>query len=290
VLAALADSVVDLLSQAVLSLAERYQAKHHLDYPVGRSRLEALSVIACGVIMAFANIEVIQYSIQTLIDGVDGDIPTFDTHWYTYALMGFGIFLKFILWRFCLWAQNKLHLTSDMLDALAEDHLNDVMSNTMAIATLAVAAEVDHDPNLWWVDAAGAILISSVIVVRWWNVGAEQVHKLVGLTAPPEFIEQIVEIARKLNVDVDCTRAYFCGSRYHVEMEVVMDGNTPLTESHDISLAIQHKIEKLPEVERAFVHVDYAKRDGLEHKVERVLTTGSTDFTDMTPEGVHAHV
>jgi len=292
VLAALADSVVDLVSQAVLALAERYQALHHDEYPVGRSRLEALSVIALGMIMAFANIEVIQYSIATLVDGVNGDIPSFDTYWYTYTILGIGILMKFLLWRYCTWAQNSLHLSSDMLDALAEDHLNDVMSNSVAVITLAIAAEVDHDPNLWWVDASGAILISSVIVIRWWNVGMEQVNKLIGLTAPPEFIEQVESIAAShgSGVEVDCTRVYYCGSRYHVEMEIVLDGSTPLTESHDVALIIQHRIEKLPEVERAFVHVDYQKRDGLEHKIERQLITGSSDFTSISPGGVHAMV
>ena len=42
-------------------------------------------------------------------------------------------------------------------------------------------------------------------------------------------------------------------------------------ESHDIALALQHKIEGLSDVERAFVHVDHQERDGLEHKVEREL-------------------
>jgi hypothetical protein len=46
-------------------------------------------------------------------------------------------------------------------------------------------------------------------------------------------------------------------------------------ESHDIALALQHKIESLEEVERAFVHVDHLTRDGLEHKVERELVLRS---------------
>ena len=54
---------------------------------------------------------------------------------------------------------------------------------------------------------------------------------------------------------VDCTRAYYFGARYNVEMEVVMPGDMTVTESHDIALALQHKLESLPEVERAFVHV-----------------------------------
>lgn len=36
-------------------------------------------------------------------------------------------------------------------------------------------------------------------------------------------------------------------------------------------MELQHKVEGLANVERAFVHVDYSKRDYLEHKVERAL-------------------
>ena len=36
-----------------------------------------------------------------------------------------------------------------------------------------------------------------------------------------------------------------------------MDANTPLWKAHDVSQQLQDKIEVLPNVERAFVHVDY---------------------------------
>lgn len=57
VLASLVDSIVDLLSQTVLAYAEKYIMEHSPDYPVGRSRLEALSVIACAFIMSMASVE-----------------------------------------------------------------------------------------------------------------------------------------------------------------------------------------------------------------------------------------
>ena len=44
---------------------------------------------------------------------------------------------------------------------------------------------------------------------------------------------------------------------YFVEVDIVMDGNTPLWKAHDISQQLQDKIEDLPNVERAFVHVDH---------------------------------
>ncbi|RYG96820.1 hypothetical protein EON65_53840 [archaeon] len=55
--AALVDSAVDLLTQFILSTAEKYMSKRSDKYPVGRSRLEALSVIACAFIMTMASIE-----------------------------------------------------------------------------------------------------------------------------------------------------------------------------------------------------------------------------------------
>jgi len=42
-----------------------------------------------------------------------------------------------------------------------------------------------------------------------------------------------------------------------VEVDIVMDGNTSLWKAHDISQQLQDKIEDLPNVERAFVHVDH---------------------------------
>jgi hypothetical protein len=42
-----------------------------------------------------------------------------------------------------------------------------------------------------------------------------------------------------------------------VEVDVVMDANTPLWKAHDLSQQLQDKIEGLPNVERAFVHVDH---------------------------------
>jgi hypothetical protein len=50
-----------------------------------------------------------------------------------------------------------------------------------------------------------------------------------------------------------------------------MPEHTVLRVSHDLALALQHRIEALPECERAFVHVDYQRRDALEHRAERAL-------------------
>jgi hypothetical protein len=42
-----------------------------------------------------------------------------------------------------------------------------------------------------------------------------------------------------------------------VEVDVVMEQDQPLKIVHDVSEHLQKKLEQLPSVERAFVHVDY---------------------------------
>jgi divalent metal cation (Fe/Co/Zn/Cd) transporter len=46
-----------------------------------------------------------------------------------------------------------------------------------------------------------------------------------------------------------------------------------LKHTHDCALALQKKVEALPSVERAFVHVDYQRRDEDEHN--ELLQKGS---------------
>ena len=43
-------------------------------------------------------------------------------------------------------------------------------------------------------------------------------------------------------------RAYHFGPRFLVEVEIVMAGETPLSESHDVGIMLQHKIERLEQV------------------------------------------
>ena len=47
----------------------------------------------------------------------------------------------------------------------------------------------------------------------------------------------------------------------NVEMEIVLPGSMTVVEYHDIALALQHKIEAMVDMERAFVHVDHQERD-----------------------------
>lgn len=74
-----------------------------------------------------------------------------------------------------------------MVEALTEDHFNDVISNSVAIITAAIAVHT----IAWYTDPLGAILISIVIVTRWCWIINDQIKKIVGYTAPQSYIDQV---------------------------------------------------------------------------------------------------
>lgn len=194
-------------------------------------------------------------SMGALVDGAEGNIPSTSKGTLVYILMGVGILIKLALFLYCE-AMNVTpdgKVKSDMLSALAEDHLNDVVSNSGAIICLAIAAYT----IAWWTDPLGAIIISAVIVYRWFDIISDQTDKMVGRSASAEFIEDLVEMAKDHDsrIVVDRTIAYAFGTKFAVEMDIVLPRILPFEEAHDIGVALQQKFESMDDVARATVHV-----------------------------------
>jgi len=121
----------------------------------------------------------------------------------------------------------------------------------------------------WWLDATGAIIITSGVIIAWGRTIYKQFELLAGKSAPHDFLQLIIYKAATFNEEIDridTVRAYHSGPDYFVEVDVVMNANTPLWKAHDISQQLQDRIEVLPNVERAFVHVDHETDHIPEHR------------------------
>ena len=164
----------------------------------------------------------------------------------------------------------SLQYADPTLEAVAQDHWNDALSNGVSAIALLLAL---YSNELWWCDGVGAILISLYIIYSWYHTGKEQIEHLTGKSAPEELIEELMVLAEHFDEDrllVDTCRAYHFGPKFLVELEVVMPIDTLLKESHDLGMELQYEIEAREEVERCFVHIDYESRDYDEHVVSKV--------------------
>jgi divalent metal cation (Fe/Co/Zn/Cd) transporter len=70
---------------------------------------------------------------------------------------------------------------------------------------------------------------------------------------------------------IDTVRAYTSGPRLLVEVDIVMERSESLEATHDVAEELQMKLESLPDVERAYVHVDYETTHKPEHFLKKEL-------------------
>ena len=203
IFATLSDSVVDIMSQAVIAFAAYTMKVKNPKYPVGRTRLETVGVIISAGIMSVCSIEVLQSSGGTLYEGFAlGKPASIHMDALCYATLAIATTLKLGLYWLCA----AMRRQSAAALALAEDHLNDILSNAAAICTAAIASNV---PRLWWTDAVGGAAIAIYIFVRWVLVAREHVDKLVGRAADESFVEDVTLMVHNHHKVSECKHNLF---------------------------------------------------------------------------------
>ncbi|CAF1636189.1 unnamed protein product, partial [Didymodactylos carnosus] len=159
--------------------------------------------------------------------------------------------------------------------ALAEDHRNDVASNIVAlgcglIASFALKHKIKE--QLVVLDPVGAIVISVYIIIAWILQANRQVRHLSGLVAEHAFVQRLIYYIYNTSPNItkiDSVNAYHFGTGYLAEVDVVLPPDMELQEAHDIGAELQIRLEKIDEVDRAYVHLDYntTHYPAIEHKV-----------------------
>uniref|UniRef100_A0A915API1 Cation efflux protein cytoplasmic domain-containing protein n=1 Tax=Parascaris univalens TaxID=6257 RepID=A0A915API1_PARUN len=258
IISSLVDSTVDITSGLVIWLTARAIKKRDpYMYPRGRTRLEPLALIIVSVIMGVASVQMVVQSLESVLR------QTVDPHVDLISLfiMVTTVLVKFILMLLCR------KFDDPSINVLAQDHRNDCISNIVALLCAWAASK------FWiYLDPIGAIIVSVYIAITWYFTGKEHLAMLSGKSAAPEFINRIVKVCVEHDerIDfIDTVYVYHFGTRFLVEVHIVLDKNMTLQKAHDISEALQTNIESLDEVERAFVHCDYeySHMPADEHKV-----------------------
>ncbi|KAI0076049.1 CDF-like metal transporter [Panus rudis PR-1116 ss-1] len=254
------DSVFDIGSNVLLVWLHKKAAKLDLNkWPVGGSRLETIGNIVYGFLMGSVNLVVIVESARTLITH-NSDEDVNELHVPSLISVGAALGVKFVLFLYCL----TLRKASSQVEVLWEDHRNDLFINGFGLLMSAGGSKLR-----WYLDPMGAIIIAAGVILAWSRTIYKQFELLAGKSAPHEFLQLIIYKATTFNDEidgVDTVRAYHSGPDYYVEVDIVMDANTPLWKAHDISQQLQDKIEVLPNVGRAFVHVDHETTHVPEHR------------------------
>jgi cation diffusion facilitator family transporter len=267
------DSFLDLLSGSILSITAWIMAKPSpYKYPLGKDRMEPLGVIVFAAIMGTCYMQVIVEAVQRVIkpDEVVCSAAVI-------ALLLSIVLTKSFLYCACRAALNTLKAPSSALEAQAEDHFNDCLTNTLSAIGAFLASSFfstkvlgfENPLALYWIDPFVATLFSSYVIVCWANVARENIVALVGQAAPPQLMQRITYLAAchcSEVIAVDTVRAYSFGAKYMAEVDIVLPPDMPNQQAHDIGESLQIRIESLEEIDRCFVHIDWETTHKPEHR------------------------
>lgn len=261
----MADAIFDPLSNVTLILTNR--AVKRVDpnrFPSGKARLETVGNITFCFIMTAVSVVLIAFSAQDLAEH-DRESDTKDFHLPSVIAVCVAFATKFSLFLYTWSLKDKY----SQVRILWQDHRNDLLVNGFGILTSVGGAKL-----VWWLDPAGAIFLSVIITAIWLRTAFTEFLLLVGVTASVEIQQLITYVCvthSPLIKQIDTVRAYHSGPRLIAEVDVVMDPDATLMETHDVAEELQMKLESLPDVERAYVHVDYETTHKPEHAFKKDL-------------------
>ncbi|KAK8520541.1 hypothetical protein V6N13_031014 [Hibiscus sabdariffa] len=253
------DSLLDLMAGGILWFTHLSMKSTNIyKYPIGKLRIQPVGIVIFAAVMATLGFQVLIQAVQQLIANELSEKMSSEELLWLYTIMLTATLVKLALWLYCRSSSNKI------VKAYSEDHYFDVVTNVVGLL-----AAVLGDKYYWWLDPTGAVILAIYTITNWSGTVMENAASLVGQAAPPEFLQKLTYLViRHPRVErIDTVRAYTFGVLYFVEVDIELPEDLPLKEAHHIGETLQIMIERLDEVERAFVHLDFECDHKPEHSV-----------------------
>lgn len=251
VLASLVDAALDFLSTAIVWTTTHVinsTVRDTHNYPVGRRRLEPLGVLIFSVIMITSFFQVALEALNRLT-GSDRTIVELSPP--ALAIMATTVAVKAVCFLWCRLIRNS------SVQALAQDAATDVVFNVFSI----LFPLAGYYLRIWYFDPLGGLLLSLYVITSWSLTTRTHILNLTGHAASADerniLLYLTMRFARSVRRIQGCT-AYHAGDKLNVEVDIVLDEEMSLRDSHDLGESLQYVLESVPGVERAFVHADYA--------------------------------
>jgi cation diffusion facilitator family transporter len=242
------DVVYSLLMMIGLWIA---QQPPDLSHPQGHQRFEPLSGLIVAAAMTFAGYEAGRASVERLISGglaVQPGLPMIVL--LASAVIKWGMFVSI--------RNIAQKVNSPTLDVTAKDNIADVMASGAALIGALGSAYIHPI-----VDAVAGILVALWIFRAAFEAWQENLAYLTGAGAPPELRDQIVAVASQIPgvQRVHQVLTEYAGPQLVADLHINVDGNLSLFEAHRIADQVQARLENLPDVERAYIHVEPASSE-----------------------------
>jgi cation diffusion facilitator family transporter len=242
-----ANSVSDVIYSFLMVLGLwAAQQPPDLSHPQGHSRFEPLVGLLVTISMTLAGYEAARASLARFLQGGKVVEP---------GLLSVVLLVAAAVkaWMYFTTRRIGRTLNSPTLMTTAQDNLSDMLASVAAVA--GGLASSYFNPIL---DPIAGFLVAAWIFRAAFRAGRENLYFLTGGGANEELRHRIVAITQEVPgvVGVHHLMTEYVGPRLVIDMHVNVDGKTPLTQSHAISDEVIARLQALPEVDRAYVHIE----------------------------------
>jgi len=215
-------------------------------HPQGHSRFEPIVGLLVTLSMTFAGFQAAKAAIDRITEGaisIDPGLPTLIL--LVSAAVKLGMFF---------YIRNLARiLNSPTLRSASKDNLSDVATSGAAFLGAGLSSFIH--PIL---DPIAGLLVAGWIFKNAFEAGRENLDYLTGAGTTEEQCKEFVLVARSVEgvQDVHHLMAEYVGPQLVLDMHINVDGNLTLNESHAIVDRVIEALEALPDVDRAYIHVE----------------------------------
>lgn len=217
-----------------------------ISHPQGHSRFEPLVGLLVTLSMGFAGFEAAKAGINRLFSGsiaIDPGLPT--------IILILSAITKLAMFFYIRNIANQA--ASPTLKTTAKDNLSDVLASSAAFLG-ALLSSFLH-PVL---DPIAGLFVSGWIFKNAFEAGKENLGYLTGAGATEEERKKFVAVAKGIKgvENVHHLMCEYAGPQLVLDMHINVNGELSLNESHAIADQVIDALENLPEVDRAYIHVE----------------------------------
>ena len=243
-------SASDLVTDLVVVFSVRYWvAPADDDHPYGHGKIEALVTLVISAALVFAAWELARNAVMSLVRGKSDATP---------GAMALAVALGSIVLKeivFIVTRAMARRVRSTALEANAWHHRSDALSSIPVAVAVAV---VWVCPSLWWVDAAGALIVSAFVLHVAWKLASPALQELtdaqIGSKADAVAAVALGVVGVK---GVHKPRARRYGSSFQADIHIQVDGSLSVAEGHAIGHAVKEAVVNAGlDVDDVVVHVE----------------------------------
>lgn len=241
------NSVSDFL-YSILLVVGLYlsQRPPDMSHPQGHSRFEPFVALVITASMTFAGSEALRASITRFISGG----AQIEIGWASLALI-ISVLVKLLMYL----SIKKIGMdhSSPGLQAAAKDNLSDVVTSLTAFVGIMGSNLITP-----LFDPAAGVIVALWIFRTVYFTARENLGYLTGAGADEDLRIRLLNLVKSIDgvEDVHHIISEYAGPKLVVEMHINVDGEKTLNQSHDICDKATRLLELMPEVDRAYVHVE----------------------------------